>query len=96
MTAANPPPVPEADIHAYVDGRLPAGFSSAIVGLGPDEIEAAIEALLGQLGEDLSAERVALLATANRTPLKSWARPDTAGGDAARKCLVTGRGAMGT
>ena len=24
MTAANPPPVPEADIHAYVDGRLPA------------------------------------------------------------------------
>src|SRR6186713_2730427 len=71
-------------------GRLPGYFASAMVGLGPDEIEAAIEALLGQLGEDLSAERVALFATANQTPLKCWARPDTVDGDPARKCLVTG------
>ena len=64
-------------------GRLPGYFASAIVGLGPDEIDAAVEALLGQLGEVLSAERVALLAAANRMPLRSWARPD-AGGDPAR------------
>jgi len=30
MTAANSPPVPEADIHAYVDGRLPAEGCASI------------------------------------------------------------------
>ena len=30
MTAANPPPMPEADIHAYVDGRLPADGCASV------------------------------------------------------------------
>ena len=71
-------------------GRLPGYFASAIVGLGPEGIEAAIEALLGQLGEELSAERVALHATANRTPLKSWARPGAAAGGHVRNSLIAG------
>jgi formate hydrogenlyase transcriptional activator len=71
-------------------GRLPGYFASAIVGLGPEEIEAAIEALLGQLGEELSAERVALHATANRTPLKSWARPGADSGGHVRNSLIAG------
>src|SRR5204862_316964 len=56
-------------------GQLPGAFASAIVRLGPDEIDAAIADFLGQLGEDLDADRVALVSTPDRTPLKSWVRP---------------------
>ena len=73
-------------------GRLPAVFASAMVRIGPDEIGAAIEDVLGQLGEDLAAARVTLVAAGDRTPLKSWARPGAGSPDVSRTRLVTGTG----
>jgi formate hydrogenlyase transcriptional activator len=70
-------------------GRLPGAFASAIVQLGPDEIEGAIADFLGQLGEDLDADRVALVSTADRTPLKSWVRPGAGPADFRRTRLLT-------
>jgi transcriptional regulator with GAF, ATPase, and Fis domain len=70
-------------------GQLPGAFASAIVRLGPDEIEGAIADFLGQLGEDLDADRVALVSTADRTPLKSWVRPGAGPADFSRTRLLT-------
>ena len=64
-------------------GQLPGRFVSAIIGLGPvgiDEIDAAIEDLLRQIGEALDLPRVALVSVSHRVPLKTWLRP---GGPAA-------------
>ena len=73
-------------------GRLPAAFASAIVRIGPDETAAAIEDFLGQLGEELAADRVTLVAAGDRTPLKAWVRPGAGSPDVSRTRLVTGTG----
>src|SRR5262245_909462 len=70
-------------------GQLPGAFASALVRLGPDETEGAIADFLGHLGEDLEADRVALVSTADRTPLKSWVRPGAGPADFSRTRLLT-------
>ena len=70
-------------------GQLPGAFASAIVRLGPDEIDGAIADFLGQIGEGLHADRVALVSTADRTPLKSWVRPGAGPAEFSRTRLLT-------
>ena len=73
--------------------RLPGAFASALVRFGPDEIEGAIADFLGQLGEDLDADHVALVSTVDRAPLKSWARRGAEPPDFSRtRLLTTGTG----
>ena len=63
---------------AHPIGQLPGRFASAISGCGPgngDEIEAAIEDFLRQIGEALEVPRVALVSAASRAALKTWKRP---------------------
>ena len=75
-------------------GQLPGRLASAIAGLGPggiDEIEAAIEDLLRQIGEGLDVPRVALVSVSHRVPLKTWIRPgDPAAADAGTQLVTSG------
>src|SRR6185436_23732 len=82
-------PFCEGGAFAQRFGQLPGAFASAIVRLGPDEIDGAIADFLGQIGEDLDADRVALVSTADRTPLKSWVRPGAGPADFSRTRLLT-------
>ena len=73
-------------------GRLPGHFASAISGPGPvsvDEIEAAIEDFLRQIGESLDVPRVALVAVPDRVPLKTWIRPGVSASSDMGSQLVT-------
>ena len=63
-----------------------------MVRLDSDEIDAAIEDFLGQLGEDLDADRVALVSAADRAALKSWVRPGAGPQDFRRTRLIAGTG----
>jgi formate hydrogenlyase transcriptional activator len=78
------------DVFAQRIGRLSAAFASAMVRLDSDAIDAAIEDFLGQLGEDLDADRVALVSAADRAPLKSWVRPGAGPEDFGRTRLIAG------
>ena len=78
------------DVFVHRIGRLPGAFASAMVRLGQDEIDAALEDVLGQLGAELDADRVTLVAASDRTPLKAWVRPGAGSPDFSRTRLVTG------
>jgi transcriptional regulator with GAF, ATPase, and Fis domain len=80
------------DVFAQRIGRLSGAFASAMVRLDSDEIDAAIEDFLGRLGEDLDADRVALVSAADRTSLKSWVRPGAGPQDFGRTRLLTTAG----
>jgi transcriptional regulator with GAF, ATPase, and Fis domain len=80
------------EVFAQRIGRLPGAFASAVVRLEPDEIDATIEDFLGQLGEDLDADRVVLVAAGDRSPLKSWVRPGAGPPDSSRTRAMTGTG----
>ena len=82
-------PFCEGGAFAQRFGQLPGAFASAIVRLGPDEIDGAIADFLGQIGEGLHADRVALVSTADRTPLKSWVRPGAGPAEFSRTRLLT-------
>jgi len=82
-------PFCEGGAFAQRFGQLPGAFASAIVRLGPDEIDGAIADFLGQIGEGLHADRVALVSTADRTPLKSWVRPGAGRAEFSRTRLLT-------
>jgi formate hydrogenlyase transcriptional activator len=75
-------------------GHSPGRLASAIAGLGPggiDEIEAAIDDLLRQIGEGLDVPRVALVSVSHRVPLKTWIRPgDPAAADAGTQLVTSG------